>query len=350
MLSKSTSINSPLDPRYRRVQFLKALLWIIIVVAPLLAVVNYIREQHSLMVALELGLLAIAAGLFLWLEKQPKAVLVISWLVTLLISSVVAVYIVVSQGQSYSLYWLAVIPPVAYALLGGRWGLLLSAAFLLGVFSFISVTEATWSDAPFTIDSLLNIIIATTALIILLRYIEQTRSDAFHFLHQHSERLKSIAVTDPLTGLFNRVQLDHDLNHSLVKARQSDSGFSIMLIDIDHFKRVNDTYGHQVGDIVLVELAQILRTRIRSTDVAGRWGGEEFLVLVPNSTSQQCVKHAEIMREAIAHFSFHDGIRITASFGVASFRNGDDSESLIERVDKALYQAKAEGRNRTVSA
>ncbi|MFC0445986.1 GGDEF domain-containing protein [Pseudidiomarina halophila] len=349
MLSTSTSVNSPLDPRYRRVQFLRSLLWVLMVVSPLLALLNQLFEQHPTMVALEYFLFVCGIGLYIWLRRMPGAVIVISWIVTAILALAIGIYVALSEGQSYALYWLAIFPPVSYFLLGGKWGFLTSVTFFTGIFIYLSRVSAEWAAAPFSVHSFLNILIATAALIVILRHIERTRAEAFHFLEEHSQRLEYIAVTDPLTGLCNRSKLDHALSVALTRAQREQRDFAIALLDIDHFKKVNDTYGHQVGDLILIELAQLLRSNVRSTDVAGRWGGEEFLLVLPEHTRQQAVMHAERIRNVIAAFEFHAGIRITASFGVASYRAEDDASSIIRRVDKALYAAKAQGRNRTIS-
>ncbi|WP_335342715.1 GGDEF domain-containing protein [Pseudidiomarina terrestris] len=349
MQSTSTSINSPLDPRYRRVQFLRSLLWVLIVVSPVLAIINQLFDQNHLMTALEYLLFAVAIGLYIWLRYRPQHVIVISWIVTLIIAVLIAVYVVISKGQSYALYWLATFPPIAYFLLGGKRGLITSVIFFALCFIFLTQATDDWESAPFTLHSLNNIFIATVALIIILRHIEQTRAEAFHYLEEHSQRLEYIAVTDRLTGLYNRAKLDSALSDALRKTKHHQREFSVVLLDIDHFKRVNDTYGHQVGDSILVELGQLLRCNVRSTDVAGRWGGEEFLLVLTEHTRQHAVMHAERLRHAIEAYEFRDGIRITASFGVASYRPGDDESSIIKRVDQALYRAKDEGRNRTIS-
>lgn len=320
------------------------------VVSPLLALINQLFDQHHLMIALEYLLFLISIALYIWLRRRPGAVFIISWIVILIIASLIGVYVVVSEGQSYALYWLATFPPLTYFLLGGKWGLISSLSFFALCFLYLTQASVNWTSAPFTLHSLNNILIATTVLIVVLRHIERTRAEAFHYLQEHSKRLEYIAVTDPLTGLYNRAKLDSALSESLRSIeRRSQHDLAVVLIDIDHFKKVNDTFGHQVGDSILVQLAQLLRSNVRSTDVAGRWGGEEFLLVLPEHTRQHAIMHAERIRNAIDEFEFRDGIHITASFGVASYRPEDDESSIIKRVDQALYRAKAEGRNRTIS-
>ena len=159
-----------------------------------------------------------------------------------------------------------------------------------------------------------------------------------------------LSVTDRLTGLFNRRKLDQILDDELIRSRRYAINFSVMIIDIDHFKRVNDTHGHRVGDTVLEDMAQIMRECTREADSLARFGGEEFVMVCRNTELAGCVATAEKLREAIAVHDFPAVGRLTASFGAATCREDDDAVSLLSRADTALYQAKAAGRNRVESA
>ncbi len=158
--------------------------------------------------------------------------------------------------------------------------------------------------------------------------------------------LQNLSVTDKLTQLPNRLKLDEQLNHHLTFAQRYHTEFSIILLDIDHFKLVNDQYGHTVGDSVLMELAQILQSHVRKTDTVGRWGGEEFLILSPNSGKEEALLFAEKLRIAIESFSFTTIGTQTASFGITDYQPNDTEKTLLDRADQALYLAKENGRNR----
>lgn len=160
------------------------------------------------------------------------------------------------------------------------------------------------------------------------------------------ERLFSQSITDSLTELNNRSRLDVLLNEELAKSDRYATAFSLILTDIDHFKRVNDNFGHQTGDRVLKEVARILSENIRGTDVVGRWGGEEFMIICPGTDASSAGILAEKLRELIARGIKGEGA-VTASFGVTQYRSGDTPLSIMARVDRALYRAKEEGRNRT---
>ncbi len=164
-------------------------------------------------------------------------------------------------------------------------------------------------------------------------------------LHNVNKLLTDISTSDGLTGLANRIKIDEILNHCFAELERSQQTFSIMLIDIDKFKNINDQFGHQVGDDVLVKFANILRQHSREEDITGRWGGEEFLVICPNTNSSEAVTQSERIRQAVEACDFNIGKPVTISLGVTQVKSGDSATFLISRADKALYTAKHNGRN-----
>ncbi|MFC4930782.1 sensor domain-containing diguanylate cyclase [Massilia sp. GCM10023247] len=161
--------------------------------------------------------------------------------------------------------------------------------------------------------------------------------------------LRQQSIVDPLTQLYNRRYMDEVLKRELVRSSRSGTPLSVLVLDLDHFKRINDTYGHEAGDAVLRKVAQTLRENIRSCDVACRMGGEEMVVLLPECGIENALKRADAIRLAIAAGQvLHDGQRIaaTASIGVASYpQHGNDMQGLVNAADLALYEAKHGGRN-----
>ena len=164
-------------------------------------------------------------------------------------------------------------------------------------------------------------------------------------LKEKNDELEVLYITDRLTGLFNRHKLDSVVSDELNRAKRYNHTFGIILIDIDYFKSVNDTFGHQVGDTVLVEIANILKANTRNTDTVGRWGGEEFLIVVPQTDELKIKKIAEALRSAIESHTFTTVGKKTASFGVTVFQKNDTIELMLNRADEALYKVKASGRN-----
>ncbi len=157
---------------------------------------------------------------------------------------------------------------------------------------------------------------------------------------------EELSVTDQLTQLYNRLKLKSVFNSEIERASRYKQTFSVIMSDIDYFKSVNDTYGHNIGDKTLIDVAKILKENSRTTDIVGRWGGEEFMIVLPQTDIKAAAEHAEILREKIEQHSFEAVGRKTSSFGVSSFIEGDTSETIVKRADDALYEAKNSGRNR----
>lgn len=165
--------------------------------------------------------------------------------------------------------------------------------------------------------------------------------------------LHSAAQSDPLTGLANRRELMNRFKAESARVERHGGVFSLLLADIDHFKLVNDTFGHPAGDQVLKRVAEVLSGSIRAEDVCGRWGGEEFLLLLANTDEEAALSAAEKLRLTVAELvTVWEGqpIVVTLSFGVGSYRSGMSLDDSIKAVDKALYRAKAGGRNRCEAA
>ena len=165
-------------------------------------------------------------------------------------------------------------------------------------------------------------------------------------LQELARTLRFRASTDPLTGLYNRAKFDETLASEIAQSQRYKSSLALIMFDVDHFKRVNDVHGHQVGDDVLVRLSKIVAARIRRTDLLARWGGEEFVILVPGMDGQTAYQAAEKLKEVIAESAFDAIGTMSCSFGVTQYRDGDSGESLVLRADNALYRAKTNGRNR----
>lgn len=170
------------------------------------------------------------------------------------------------------------------------------------------------------------------------------------FYHNVDDKVKfeHNAYTDFLTGLGNRSKLEKSLNEEILRVQRYGLALSIILADIDHFKKINDGYGHDAGDSVLQEFSELLAKNIRQTDFAARWGGEEFVILCPGTDAEGGRVLAESLRQRIQEFTFSQIGNITASFGVVEYRVGMNEKELFSRVDQALYDAKAQGRNKVI--
>jgi diguanylate cyclase (GGDEF)-like protein len=161
--------------------------------------------------------------------------------------------------------------------------------------------------------------------------------------------LKEMAATDPLTGLYNRREYDMLFQHEMERANRMNTPLSVGIIDLDHFKQVNDTYGHAAGDEVLRRTARLFRENLRTMDVVGRWGGEEFIIMLPEIAIDQANMTCNRLLTALAATDIDVGsasIKITATIGITQLFPGDKIDEIIRRADEALYKGKEAGRNR----
>lgn len=159
------------------------------------------------------------------------------------------------------------------------------------------------------------------------------------------DEIIKLSETDKLTQLYNRYKLDNALEKEFKRTKRTLIPFAVILLDVDYFKQVNDRFGHQTGDIILRELAAILKKSIRSTDMVGRWGGEEFIFILPDTDEIGAMQLAEKIRKQISETHFSHPERITGSMGVSVYREDSSLETIISRADQALYAAKHRGRN-----
>ncbi len=179
----------------------------------------------------------------------------------------------------------------------------------------------------------------------ILHFLETTSTE----LAQRNQELGRIAYTDQLTRVYNRWELEHKIQERIRLAEEDHKPLSMIFMDIDHFKNVNDTYGHDVGDMVLKATVDLIKEKLQPQYIFGRWGGEEFVCALPDTEIGQAEQFAESLRQTIAENCYVTVQHVTMSFGVSEKMEGDTMDTLVKRADEALYQAKESGRNRVVT-
>lgn len=232
-----------------------------------------------------------------------------------------------------------------------RWNVM---AGLIGLFlvGYAGYTVAFWNRHEQLLDLIVPAVFLGGACFV---WLTATLSLQTAIDMQRVSRLEQEVVTDSLTGVFNRRYLDNRLAEELGRSRRYGFALSAIFLDIDHFKHVNDTHGHPVGDVVLAGVAEIISGGLRDTDVAARYGGEEFIVLTPHTAQQGATDLAQRLIDAIQAHTFllpdaPASLRITGSAGVSTFGGGDtEAKALLDTADRNLYQAKRQGRNRVVN-
>lgn len=172
--------------------------------------------------------------------------------------------------------------------------------------------------------------------------------DAQDKIKKQNEELQHLATTDKLTQLYNRAKIDELLENEIARNQRYGHSFGITILDIDYFKNINDTYGHQVGDKILVKLSNVLKHSVRKTDFVGRWGGEEFLIIFPETTHDTLLTIIQNIKQEIKKHVYEKQIKVTVSFGCTIFTNNDTLSSIVQRADNALYKAKENGRDQII--
>ena len=217
-----------------------------------------------------------------------------------------------------------------------------------GISVTIPATDVRQRVNMYTIYSVISAFLVLVLVVILIAYISRY---FIRDIKRAEEKIIEYAVTDFLTGVYNRGYGMQLLARELSRQRRGFDDFCVLMIDLDYFKKINDTFGHRAGDKVLVEFAKLLRQSVRDYDIVCRYGGEEFLLVLPGSTLDNCRQLAERIREKTLQMAIHsDGeqVPISMSGGVARLENEDTVDSLLKRADDNLYEAKRRGRNRIV--
>ncbi|MDX2003924.1 MAG: GGDEF domain-containing protein [Meiothermus sp.] len=290
-----------------------------------------------------LGLTLGAFSVWLWLDqralqfiKTPLFALFIFYQLAGLVSFT-QLGLLYSQGLSITAIWFTVVYPFAFLLyplgLASRISVLyLLAALLIGLWGISQSPSFTAKGVNGGIQFFLG-----NAFLLVLLYLYARYRYAY-------DRMNLIAHTDHLTGLPNRRRMTQLIEEGLTL--KTAEPIALLILDLDHFKQINDSYGHSAGDQVLREASLVLQSRLRSTDVLARWGGEEFLVLAPGSTLEAAQALGQRLREALEATPLQSGVRVTVSLGLTTSRPSDTPDTLLHRADTALYRAKAAGRNR----
>ncbi|WP_454255638.1 GGDEF domain-containing protein [Pseudomonas sp. Marseille-Q8238] len=322
---------------------LKALLWLTLVGGVFFSVGNILRDNW-LVASLELLYAGVSLYSLLIINRTENLrILTIVYLVPFFTLMMVILF---QPGTSFSVFaWIQTIPIIFYLLLGLRLGLWGSLLFIgIGLFAFGQ--RFTSEDQVGNILILADLGVASLAVTLFSHIYERSRL-------RNEQRLTELATTDALTGLANRVKLaevfDRERNHAL----RNGTSLALVFLDIDHFKQINDRFGHTTGDKALCHFADLLSQRLRANDLFCRLGGEEFAVLLPNTGGALAANVAENLRERLATnpMQMDDGILpMTLSAGVACFgEDGEHLDELMQAADRRTYAAKRAGRNQIIT-
>lgn len=340
--ARSATARIHLGPQRHQVRLVNAILLLMAAYFAVIGTLNlFLFADHGLAALDYIGMVCVLATQVYF--RRSQQLLITSWIVVAVVVAVMLVFIHMADGRSYSLMWVTLLPPVTFFLLGRRAGAWICAGVFLYVALFVYLRLPHWTPAEPGLGTWLNTVEILTAHWFLFRLYEKSRAEAFADLEHLSE-------TDKLTGLLNRSRLDAVLQQELERHHRSSQPLTGVLCDVDHFKQINDDHGHLTGDRILKDIAGFLREHMRKIDICGRWGGEEFLIICPDTSAPAARQIVDRLRTAAHEQGMSGDIRVTLSFGIATLAQQETAEELLRRSDRAMYEAKRGGRDQVVLA
>lgn len=318
--------------------------------------VDRIIESPGILTGLDaLLFLLILINLYIMIRLERLALAAMNLMMLVGLELLIAVISNIDQADVVkNLYWLVIVAPAAFYLTGRRGGALISSVVLIASWAvhFYYLQDPTSQLGRSSMIDFSGVYLAIAAISFLYAHAQSMNIKRIVHYSQDlafaNDELKVAALTDTLTASYNRKFLDELLHELTSNPKRRDTTFSLIMIDIDHFKNVNDKHGHQVGDDILSAVTKGLQSQLRDNDILGRWGGEEFILISQGLDAEKAMKLAERLRKYIEGFEFPYGLNITCSFGVVEYGQHHDKTELVKLADSALYEAKKAGRNRCV--
>lgn len=332
----------------RRVQMTNALLLIMATSMSIMCVLNALVFKDFALAAFDALAAAVPMYTYFRLQKHQNIEWA-SWVGALSIFFVSTGFISFNQNMNFGLIWVIFLPIFAMTLVGVRHGLYLSIVYFIYIVSIAFWGVGVWQNGDWNVQSSIRLTTALAALIIIIYSYEHSL-----FIYQKREeeqrrKLEILSTQDFLTGLHNRGHITAILNDEFERAQRYDSTFTVAILDLDDFKKINDTYGHNVGDEVLKKISRGLQDHLRKTESIGRWGGEEFLVLFPNTQLAEALAVCQKLSQTIQNIDFGEVNSVTTCIGVCEYAKEHSLTKLIAQADKALYQGKREGKNKVLA-
>jgi diguanylate cyclase (GGDEF)-like protein len=311
-------------------------LGMIVLLVSALADVVLLGKPHLALFECFFGLLSIV--LYWYATYTGVAALPITYIFVVLTAFIILTVMFWLQPDKSVLMWGGFFPLVSYFLLGLYRGTL---AHILFMVVFITLIATGWHNGSYQLDArwMINLVETQIAYGIFGYMFAYTKKVAI-------EQVTLLSTNDTLTGIMNRKMFVLLLKKQKATASRMHQPLSVIMVDIDYFKKINDQYGHLAGDAVLTEFVHALQENLRENDLIFRWGGEEFMILLPNQSVEEGSKIAEKLRYKIAHHAFSIDHAVTASFGITEAATDETDDETVCRLDHALYRAKELGRNR----
>jgi len=339
---------------YRRLIMTSALLIIALVAFTAFIFINSSLKNYTL-VKLD-AFLVLLSSLSLYYLFVKKRIEFAALVATTMLFAFLILFSFITKNHGFGLVWTLCYPLFVIPILGTRKGLLMILLFYLILVPIVYSGIGDWDNGFWSKTAFLRFFMVSLTVVFIAYFFESSSVAAYKTVMAIREKeqsylreLENLSVTDQLTGLNNRRYFDKQFQLEFAKVQRYGSKLSLIMLDIDHFKNINDQHGHQIGDEALKEFSNLLKNKIRATDILSRWGGEEFIILLPETSISNAAIIAEKLRVSIAKRDFKIVGRLTASLGVSQVfsKEGGNREAILN-ADNALYDAKRQGRNKVV--
>jgi diguanylate cyclase (GGDEF)-like protein len=264
--------------------------------------------------------------------------------------------LIIIEGREEISYfiWVMIFPAAVFSVLGKRDGAIASSIFFVLSIFFMMAPQSLIGSEPYSGFIVIRFLLASMAITFIIYNYESSQQLLFQYMKKERDKFETASKYDPLTKLSNRRDIREKIKNEQERQKRLSKPFSVILCDIDDFKKMNDTHGHDCGDYVLMSVSDLIRSQLRDVDCPSRWGGEEFLILLVETDLEGCKIVAERIRKRIESALLqYGGVRlsITMTFGISACGNSEeDIERCIKRADRALYKGKRQGKNCVVAA
>jgi len=330
----------------RRVYLLNGMNFVGVTIVLLFSIQSFLsgNERYGLLLT-SFGMLATSNTILFYYHKRYLfAATILSTLISALL-----LYLLLTGGVDNSgVLWYYAYPPIILSLFGSRKASFITVLFFSISFYIIETENFPFKTSSYSSAFMSRFISTNIVLYLLMLFYEIERHKSVNSLKELTIKYRELAQRDTLTQLLNRRGIEPLIESQFNIAKRGGHNFSIIIADLDHFKRINDSCGHAVGDTVLVEVADIINTALREQDFVSRWGGEEFLILLPETDCNGAKKVCENLREKVQEHQYNsdnENLGITISLGAACFSDNTTVEEIIRKADLKLYEAKESGRN-----